>query len=104
VPTARQINSLDELRALEKDLLAQIAAYPNGGRLFLCDPPRLLAELGVTLAPSSCAAWTKLLNDPTALAGESGGLFDAIKATTPTTSNIRIRALLPPTPARRSSP
>jgi hypothetical protein len=104
VPTARQINSLDELRALEKELLAQIAAYPNGGGLFLCDPLRLLAEFGVTLAPSCCAAWTKLLNDPTALAGDNAGLFDAIKATAPTTSNIRIRALLPQVPARRSSP
>jgi len=104
VPTARQINSLDQLRALEKELLAQIAAYPNGGRLFLCDPLRVLAEFGVTLAPSSCAAWTKLLNDPTALAGDHAGLYDAIKATAPTTGEIRIRALLPPAPTRRSNP
>lgn len=104
MPTARQINSLDQLRALEKELLAQIAAYPNGGRLFLCDPLRVLAEFGVTLAPSSCAAWTKLLNDPTALTADNAGLFDAIKATAPTSGEIRIRALLPPAPTRRSNP
>jgi hypothetical protein len=92
--SSRQINSLDDLRAQEQDLLAQIAAYPNGGRLFLCDPVRLLTELGVTLSPSSCTAWTNLLKDPTALDGGHVGVFDAIKATAPAGA-VRIHALLP---------
>ena len=95
--TSRQFNSLDELRAQEKDLLGQIAAYPNGARLFLSDPVRLLAEFGVTLAPATREAWTRLLGDPSALDGDTG-LFDAIKAAVPTagTGEVRIRALLPP--------
>jgi hypothetical protein len=104
VTGAKQINTLDELRAQEKDLLTKIAAYPNGTRLFLIDPVRLLVEFGVTLAPSCCAAWTKLLNDPAALDADNAGLFDAVKATAPTTSEVRMRALLPRAPTLGRSP
>lgn len=101
----QQIDSLDELRAQEKDLLARIAAWPNGGRLFLCDPARLLSEFGVTLGPSTRTAWAQLLNDESVLDGDKVGLFEAIRASRPTggAGEVRIRGLLPPSLKRGRS-
>jgi hypothetical protein len=44
------INSLDDLRAHEKEILERIHSVPKGAHLFLVHPFRLLAECGVEVA------------------------------------------------------
>jgi hypothetical protein len=44
-----RVRSLEELWGHEEEIVRRIAAVPNGGRLLLVDPRRLLRELGVEI-------------------------------------------------------
>lgn len=48
------VSSLAELRLHEAEIVKRIAAVPNGGRLLLVDPQRLLRDIGVELT-DACA-------------------------------------------------
>lgn len=47
------IQDLVEFRRLELSIVKIINSTPNGGRLFVTDPFRLLAEIGVELSPTA---------------------------------------------------
>jgi hypothetical protein len=46
-----KVDSVNALRAAEKEILARIAALPNGGYLLILDPWRCLAQCGCDVAP-----------------------------------------------------
>ncbi len=45
------VASIEEFRAKEPRIVELINSTPHGGELFLCDPLRFLAEIGVALQP-----------------------------------------------------
>jgi hypothetical protein len=47
------VSTLDELRLHEAEIVRRIIAVPNGGRLLLVDPQRLLRDINVELT-SAC--------------------------------------------------
>ena len=47
------VATYDELLAREQELIDRIRAIPNGGQLNLLHPLRLLADVGVELAPEA---------------------------------------------------
>jgi hypothetical protein len=48
-----RVSSLDDLRLHEAEIVRRIGAMPNGGRLLLVDPQRLLRDINVEVA-SAC--------------------------------------------------
>ena len=83
-----RIATFDELMRREKEIVARIATVRNGGHLFLADPFRLLAEIGVELATAAQAEIVRL--EPQ-LQGFSGPAYDAVKRAPdqPVTFNVR---------------
>jgi hypothetical protein len=51
------IGSFDELLRHEPEILRRVNAMPNGGRLLLIDPLRLLSDVGVQLGERAVAEW-----------------------------------------------
>jgi hypothetical protein len=48
-----RVSSLAELRGHEREIVRRIRATPNGGRLLLLDPQRLLRDLRVEITAGS---------------------------------------------------
>jgi hypothetical protein len=85
------IGSYDELLREEPAILKRIAELPGGGHLFLIHPFRLLADIGVRLAPD---LETELVRRFPELSGLSDTPYDALKsAGTRQNVHFRIRGL-----------
>jgi len=54
-----EVKNLDELKSFEPQIVERINITPNGGRLFMADPIRLLKEINVNLTPKA----TRLLEE-----------------------------------------
>jgi hypothetical protein len=48
-----EVNTLEDLISLEPQIVERINIIPNGGRLFMADPIRLLKEINVNLTPKA---------------------------------------------------
>ena len=57
------VSSLDELRRHESEIVRRITAMPNGGRLLLVDPQRLLRDIKVELA-DTCVNESRAVHAP----------------------------------------
>ena len=77
--TPVQFESLVELREHEREILERFSRIPNGNRLFLLNPLRALADVGVTLSDSATADLLRLHPNLTSLSNTS---YDALNATT----------------------
>jgi hypothetical protein len=71
-----KITSLKELVEHEKEIVARIAALPNGGNLFMAHPFLLLADIGVELSESTRA---ELIRQDSHLTGLSETPYKALK-------------------------
>ena len=71
------IDSYRVLLSHEREILERIRRTPNGGRLFLIEPFRLLAEIGVEITP---AARDEIVAIHPGLKGISSTPYDALKA------------------------
>lgn len=48
-----RVADISEFRRLEQTVVERINSFPNGGRLFVADPFRLLSDIGVELSPAA---------------------------------------------------
>jgi hypothetical protein len=71
-----KINSVKELLEHEKEIVARIAALPNGGNFFMAHPFLLLADIGVELSESTR---TELVGHDPYLTGLSETPYKALK-------------------------
>jgi hypothetical protein len=85
------IGSFEELLREEPQILTRIADVPNGGYLFIIHPFRLLADIGVRLAPTLEAELVRRFPE---LSGLSDVPYDALKASeAPQRIQFNIRGL-----------
>jgi hypothetical protein len=73
-----QINSLNDLFGHEKEILRRIDETVNGPNLFVIDPLRMLADVGVELSKEARQA---LLHHEPSLAYSSVTAYEALKKT-----------------------
>jgi hypothetical protein len=86
-----EIDSFDELLREEPVILKRIAEFPGGGHLFLIHPFRMLADIGVKLAPG---LQSELVRRFPELSGLSDTPYDALKsAGTRQNVNFRVHGL-----------
>lgn len=90
-----RVETYEDVTTHEKELLGRIAARPNGGRLLLMDPSRLLSEVGVFLSERALAEWDHASGGFFSSRGH-GGTYDVLAASDPAAarSRIRVRALV----------
>jgi hypothetical protein len=93
------INSLAELRAAEGEIVGRFATDPLTSQLFLIDPVRALADLGVGLTPAAVAEWEKAAPALRHGAGAEGAArYDRTKALGGVTGlTVNVRSILAPT-------
>jgi hypothetical protein len=85
------IGSFEALLREEPEILARIADVPNGGYLFMIHPFRLLADIGVQLAPGLEAELVRRFPE---LSGLADAPYDALKASeSPQRIQFHIRGL-----------
>jgi hypothetical protein len=71
----RRVNSLVDLRKAEGEIVARLMSLPNGGLLFLLDPVRSLADVGVELSDRARAELAEIEPNVTAMSAA----YDAVK-------------------------
>jgi len=91
-----EIGSLDELVQREADIVARINNTPNGGRLFMADPIRLLKELNVNLSPAAQRELEVKLGEVQLATNPLRRLYDDFKRDGPDPAlTIRVRGIVP---------
>ncbi len=87
--------SLEELLRHEAEITKRINATPNGGRLLLLDPQRLIRDLQIELTPDALEAWRSAYPDFFARP-DSGRVYDAIAQSQPHDEvKITVKGLFP---------
>lgn len=72
------ISSFEEFGAHEKEIVRRINSVPNGGRLLLMDPIRVLKEAGVHLSDDTVKRWAELAGPGVLRSTNSARLYDAV--------------------------
>lgn len=99
------IANLDELVSQTPQIVERINSAPNGGRLFLADPIRLLAELNVVLTPEATRALQEALGAQDLANNPVRHLYDDFKSDQPDAeSPIIIRGIVPPSKNPATAP
>lgn len=71
------VSSFDDLLRMESEIVKRIEQFPNGGKLFLVHPFRLLNDVGIDVAP---ALQEQLAQRYPELSGFSDAPYEALKA------------------------
>lgn len=92
-----KVNNLDELISLEQQIVERINITPNGGRLFMADPIRLLKEINVNLSPKATKQLEEKLGAEDLAANPLRRLYDDFKKDTSDQQdvNITINSIIP---------
>jgi hypothetical protein len=93
-PTSRRvikIKTFDDLLAREQELVQRINATPNGGRLLLLDPLRLLRDVDVHLTDVAIAEWMRAAGDNIFSIAGDGSAYDAVARINPTHGGGTVR-------------
>lgn len=94
--TPIEIGSLEELQKSEGKIVRRINNTPNGGRLFLADPIRLLMEINIHLSASAQRALEEKLGAQDLASNPLRSLYDDFKRDKPDRSvTVIIRGILP---------
>jgi hypothetical protein len=92
---ALKISSFDELVSQEAEVLRRIRARPNGARLLLVHPRRLLGDIGVHLDPAVIDEWSRRACEDLFATTGLEGTYDAVADSDPTAGpSITLKALL----------
>jgi hypothetical protein len=86
-----EISSCEELVAQEEEIVRRINERPNGGRLLLLDPLRLLGEVGVRLSDRAIVEWEAATGE--GLFARSGyeAAYDAVAISDPSAAGVTVR-------------
>lgn len=94
--TLIEIGSLDELRKQQEAIVQRINNAPNGGRLFLADPLRLLNDVHVILSAPARAALEEALGVDALATNPLRNLYDDFQRDKPDEFvTVEIRGILP---------
>ncbi len=85
-----QVNALEDLISLEPQIVKRINITPNGGRLFMADPIRLLKEINVNLTPKATRQLEKKLGAEELAKNPLKRLYDDFKKDTTDQQDVTI--------------
>jgi hypothetical protein len=92
------ISSLEQLTSKQQEIVDRINAFPNGGRLLLVDPLRLIKQLNVHLSDEVIQSWNKLSGGAFDHTGKETAYDDLLNSKADYNKvNIKVRQLLKPT-------
>lgn len=90
------IDSLAELEQHEAEIVRRINEAPNGGRLFIADPLRLLEDISVSLSPVARRELEERLGADELASNPLKGVYDDFRRDAPSPSvKVVIRGIMP---------
>jgi hypothetical protein len=85
-----QILNYKDLIAHEREILRRIREKPNGGRLLLIDPLRLLRDIGVRLDRRAITEWQEAAGGELFTTGGYETAYDAVAVSDPSTTHVTV--------------